>query len=205
MQYEKILSELQQFYEQDAEERDRTPKTPWKLAERQRFLDVLLQENKLRFLEIGAGTGQDSLFFQEQGMEVICTDFSPSMVARCRQKGLTAYQMDFLHLDFPPHAFDAIYALNCLLHVPKSALPTVLEKIANLLVVDGLFYLGMYGGEDREGIFYYGSQQHGRFYSYYATPRITAILEQYFEIFSFRSIELDIGERACFQSFILRN
>jgi SAM-dependent methyltransferase len=74
-------------------------------------------------LEIGAGTGNDGLYFQNNGLDVTCTDLSPDMVNLCREKGLKAYVMDFLSLDFPPGSFDAIYALNCLLHVPTRELP----------------------------------------------------------------------------------
>jgi SAM-dependent methyltransferase len=41
--------------------------------------------------------------------------------------------MDFLHLDFPAGSFDAVYALNCLLHVPNADLPEVLAAIRAVL------------------------------------------------------------------------
>ena len=37
--------------------------------------------------------------------------------------------MDFLHLDFAPESFDAVDAMNRLLHVPDSDLPAVLEAV----------------------------------------------------------------------------
>ena len=67
------------------------------------------------------------------------------MVKLCLQKGLNAYVMDFLGLDFPASSFDAIYSLNCLLHVPTHDLPQVLQKLQGLLKPTGLFYLGVYG------------------------------------------------------------
>lgn len=204
MRYDDILFDLRLFYDRDAALRDRAPKVAWKLEERQQFLNYLLREKKHRFLEVGAGTGQDSHFFQQRGLEVICTDLSPTMVKRCQQKGLTAYAMDFLHLDFPPASFEAIYAINCLLHVPKAAIAGVLNNIRSLLIPDGLFYLGMYGGEDKEGIFHYGRQQEGRFYSYHSTERLTELAQKYFEIVYFKSIDVGVTDRACFQSFILR-
>jgi hypothetical protein len=41
------------------------------------------------------------------------------MVARCRDKGLDAQVMDFSQLNFPAQSFDAVHAMNCLLHVPN--------------------------------------------------------------------------------------
>ncbi len=61
--------------------------------------------------------------------------------------------MDFLHLDFPPESFDAVYALNCLLHVPNGDLPDILEVIRAVLRPGGWFFLGLYdggGGEEEE-------------------------------------------------------
>src|SRR2546428_4340530 len=102
-------------------------------------------------LEVGAGTGQDSLFFKQNGLEVTATDLSPQMVEPCRAKRLPAHVMDFLHLDFAPASFDAVYALNCLLHVPNGDLPAVLEAIDRLMCAKGLLYVGLYGGDQQEG------------------------------------------------------
>ncbi len=204
MRYDEVLPSLRQFYDRDAEQRDKMPKDPWKIEERQRFLDCLLQEKKRRFLEIGSGTGQDSQFFQDNGLEVVSTDLSPMMVERCRQKGLTAYQMDFLRLDFPPQSFDAVYAINCLLHVPKSDLPAVLRNIQTLLEADGLFYLGVYGGEDKEGVFGDEARGGSRFYSFYSDERLKLAVSPFFEVEYFRRIDLDGEDRECFQSLILR-
>lgn len=127
-------------------------KNPWKLAERDAFLQRLRDQRCTRLLELGAGTGQDSLYFQNQGLKVLATDLSPTMVAYCRDKGIDARVMDFLHLDFPPASFDAVYALNCLLHVPNPDLPAVLRAIREVLRPGGLFFLGVYGGQAKEGI-----------------------------------------------------
>jgi len=42
--------------------------------------------------------------------------------------------------------------MNSLLHVPKSDLPRVLTSIDSVLDDGGLFYMGVYGGEDFEVI-----------------------------------------------------
>src|SRR5215467_5900462 len=133
LMYDQVITNLLEFYNRDVDRRESREYPAWKREERQHFLSLLQQEGKTSLLEIGAGTGRDSQFFQKQGLDVISTDLSPEMVKRCRQKGLTAYVMDFLHLDFPADSFDAIYSFNCLLK------PT------------GLFYLGVYGGIEREG------------------------------------------------------
>src|SRR2546423_6894663 len=114
--YDQNLPSLRKAYKGRVAEREKGEVDPWKRLERQHFLDALQIRNqraeRLRLLEVGAGTGKDSLFFQENGLDVVCTDLTPEMVDVCRSKGLNAQVMDFLHLDFPKASFDAIYALN---------------------------------------------------------------------------------------------
>ena len=40
-----------------------------------------------RLLEVGAGTGQDAVFFRDNGMDVVATDLTPEMVDRCARRG----------------------------------------------------------------------------------------------------------------------
>jgi SAM-dependent methyltransferase len=93
--------------------------------------------------------------------------------------------MDFLRPDLPLESFDAVYAVNCLLHVPNTDLPDVLSAIRALLRPTGLFFLGVYGGAQEEGI----AEQIQRF----AAP--------YFEIVDFHVVDT---ERIHFQSLTLR-
>src|SRR5689334_3996544 len=150
--YRKVITDLRESYNRNAADRDHYGIEDWKAEERQHFLEQLQQAGKQDLLEIGAGPGRDSKFFQEHELTVTCTDLSPEMVALCRAKGLNAHVMDFLSLDFPAESFDAVYALNCLLHVPKKDLGSVLQTIQGMLKADGLFYMGVYGNADFEGI-----------------------------------------------------
>jgi SAM-dependent methyltransferase len=107
---------------------------------------------RARLLEIGAGTGQDSAYFQEEGFAVVAADLSAVMIEHCRAKGIEAHVMDFLHLNFAAGSFDAVFAMNCLLHVPNHDLPAVLTAVRAVLRPGGLFFVGVYGGtESAEG------------------------------------------------------
>jgi SAM-dependent methyltransferase len=202
-QYEQVKAELRRAYDQMVEERDAREVPEWKVAERDSFLALLQAEGKRRLLEIGAGPGRDSLFLQEQGLEVVSTDLSPENVARCRAKGLTAYEMDFLHLDFPDESFDAVYALNCLLHVPRADLPAVLQAIQRVLKPDGLFYMGLYGGLDREGARLEDHYEPKRFFSYHTDEGIQEAVRPYFTIVKFGTIIFEEGPQH-FQALTLR-
>ncbi|WJH32257.1 class I SAM-dependent methyltransferase [Paenibacillus sp. CC-CFT747] len=142
---------LREAYNRMARERDRSELQDWKINERSRFLSKLQEEKRGRLLEIGAGTGRDSLFFQEAGLQVTAADLSEEMAALCREKGLDARIMDFYRLDFAKATFDAVYALNCLLHVPKKICRTFWRKSAGLSSREGCSSWGCTAGWIRMG------------------------------------------------------
>jgi SAM-dependent methyltransferase len=204
MDYQQATEHLLKSYNPEmALERDQTEKDAWKVSERQAFLDLLKQERKRTLLEVGAGTGIDSLFFQENGLHVVCTDLVPAMVELCRAKGLEAYVKDFLNLDFLSASFDALYALNCLLHVPSKDLPAVLEKLHSLLRPGGLFFLGVYGGSEQEGIRENDNYQPPRFFAHHTDDYMKQAVSAFFEIVSFKAIPVE-GKDWHFQAMVLR-
>jgi SAM-dependent methyltransferase len=200
-EYERVVAGLRQAYGPAAAvERDSRVKQAFKIDERQRFFDLLRQSDAISLLEVGAGTGDDSLYFQEQGLQVLCTDLSSAMVELCRAKGLNARVADFLGLGVPPGSFDAVYALNCLLHVPTPDLPRVLAAIEEVLVPGGLFYVGTWGGADEEGLMRDHRYPVPRFFAFRSDGRMREALAERFSIVSFRTV--DVGGNH-FQSFVL--
>lgn len=200
--YQDVTESLRTAYDGAVEHRDRTEKAPWKITERAAFLRRLRDEGCQRLLELGAGTGQDSVFFAGHGLQVVATDLSPKMVACCREKGLDARVMDLLHLDFPAESFDAVYALNCLLHVPNADLPAAGEVIASVLRPGGLFFLGVYGHDvAEEGPFEDGIHHPPRFFSWRTDEQIQQFARRRFDIVDFHVVA---PQRQHFQSLTLR-
>ena len=175
----------------------------WKAEERAHFLSLLQGENKQTLLEIGAGPGRDSLFFKEQGLLVTCIDLSPKMIELCQQKGIDAHIMDMAHLDFEQASFDAVYALNSFLHLPKDEFPVVLKNVCNVLNPNGLFFLGIYGGIEFEGIWEKDAYRPKRFFSFHSDENLKKALVDTFEILYFKRIEFG-KDQLSFQSTILR-
>lgn len=202
--YDQIINELRIAYDSSAEKRDQTPKSSWKIEARQAFLDLLQRENKRSLLEIGAGTGTDGKFFHDNGLEVTCTDLSPQMIRLCQAKGLTAHVMDFLNLDFPAHHFDAVYALNCLLHVPKTDLPRVLGVIQRVMKPGGLAFMAVYGGIESEGIWEDDYHDPKRFFAFYTDEQIKAIATRHFHLEDFKTGEKKLESDVHSQQLILR-
>src|SRR5207302_8534425 len=75
--YQDVLDSLRASYDGRAAWRDQQEKQPWKLAEREQFLNRVLDDGGGRLLEIGAGPGHDSAFFAGHGLQVVATDLSP--------------------------------------------------------------------------------------------------------------------------------
>ena len=186
--YDEIIDALRKAYDQSAAKRDQIEREGWRVRERHAFLDTLLQEEKRSLLEIGAGPGKDSEFFHENGLRVVATGSPPQMVQLCRDKGLEAHVMDFKSLDFGARQFDAIYALNCLLHVPKRDLHEVLAQIGGLLKPDGLFFMAVYGGQESEKVWEDDHHQPKRFFSFYTDEQLSKVVSTVFEILDFKRI-----------------
>jgi SAM-dependent methyltransferase len=202
VRYDEVLDPLRQAYDARAAWRDGLVKQPWKVAERQLFRDRLAPGTRL--LEVGAGTGQDSAAFQREGFAVVAVDLSPGMVEHCRAKNIEAHVMDFLHLDFPAGSFDAVFAMNCLLHVPNHDLPAVLAAIRALLRSGGLFFVGVYSGaQSSEGPIAQDQHEPPRFFSWRTDEQLLDFTTAAgFEVVDFHPVDAGRGYR--FQSLTLR-
>ena len=202
--YDRIINHLRTAYNQSAEQRNQATKSAWKLDSRQKFLEQLQQEGNTKLLEIGAGPGIDAKFFQDNGLVVTCTDLSPEMVRFCRAKGLDAHVMDFLALDFPDGHFDAVYAFNCLLHVPKADMLRVLRAVRRPLKPGGLCFITVYGGIEFEGVWEDDYHDPKRFFAFYTDDQIQAVVAPIFQLEQFRVIDNDSGSGIHSQILILR-
>jgi len=203
--YANVVPTLRTAYDAMVAEREGKTLHSWKVAERARFLAMSQAEGKRTLLEIGVGTGRDSHFFQEHGLTVTAVDLAPAMVARCREKGIDAHVVDFASLatHFGADRFDAIYALNCLLHVPKADLLPILQQIRTILRPGGLFYWGQYGGIDQEGVWAGDHYEPKRFFARYTDEPFKQLGAALFTIEAFTLIPQGEGEGS-FHAMILR-
>jgi cyclopropane fatty-acyl-phospholipid synthase-like methyltransferase len=198
-----IKQNLIKSYNNHAGERDKNKQQEWKIETRNLFFEKLKKENKETLLDIGAGTGVDSKFFMENNFDVMAVDFSEEMIKICKKKYINSIQLDFENLHKLGKKFDAIWSMNSLLHVEKLKLNLVLKEIKSILNPNGLFFMGVYGGEDSEGFWEKDKYTPSRFFSFYTDENIKKIVSCYFEIVSFNRIET--GEKYHFQAIIMKN
>jgi SAM-dependent methyltransferase len=191
-----IAAALRSYYDAEVDVRDGRIKQTWKLDERAAFLDRLRVVEAKTLLEVGAGTGQDSHFFQDEGLDVTAVDLSPAMTERIRAKGINALVGDVTSLEFAEGEFDAVYTFNSLLHVPDASLGAALAGIRAVLKPGGLFYLGVYGGTEPEE----GFSDDDRFFSFRTDHDLLTYARTQFDILDFHVVR---AREARFQSLTL--
>ena len=196
---------MRSFYNQDVERRDALSMRDWSATERARFLEELRLVGAELLLELGAGTGRDALFFQENGLTVKALDLSPEMVKCCREKGVDAEVGNVLELELPANTYDAIYSMNALLHVPKSEFEAVLASVKHVLKPDGLFYLGVHGGEDTEHVWRgEDGDKPPRFFSLHTDEALLNIVKKHFTLIYFRRVATGDTSGWHYQSLVLQ-
>ncbi|WP_433750978.1 class I SAM-dependent methyltransferase [Falsibacillus pallidus] len=194
---------LKESYEQKADERSKIHMDQWKIAELNRFIEAAPPKGKLSLLDAGSGPGLQGEYLKENGFDVTCIDLSENMVKICREKGLKAELMDYFHMNLPTESFDLIWSMNSLLHVPKKDFQKVIQNLKSILKPNGLFYLGVYGGEDSEGIWEGDHYEPKRFFSFYKNEDIQHAVKEEFELLDFKVIPMN-GQGPDYQAMILK-
>ncbi|GGM03336.1 tellurite resistance [Streptomyces cinereus] len=117
--------------------------------------------NQQKILDVGCGSGRDSVFFANQGFEVVAIDGSQNLIDLAKE---TDTRIDWQCLRFDEIAkqswqnhFTGIWACASLLHVPFDDLSKILNELITCLTPNGVLYASFkYGDSERE--------QDGRFF-----------------------------------------
>lgn len=133
------------FYDKNAEAYAALTVTADMSRAYEKFLAYLPHGAKV--LDVGCGSGRDSLFFMRQGYRVTMLDASAAM-CRCAEKltGQKALNKTFAEIHFEKQ-FDGIWANASLLHVPEQELEKVLKILYRALKDDGVLYASWKYGE----------------------------------------------------------
>ena len=112
-----------------------------------------------RVLDVGFGSGRDSLYFSAMGYDVTSLDVSERFVAKGREILDDVVLMDVREMDYEEE-FDLVWANASLLHFNEEEFAQAIERIEASLQPGGWFYVSLKFG-DFEGI------RHGRYFKYY--------------------------------------
>lgn len=120
----------------------------------QPFLERL-PNGKQTILDVGCGSGRDSIFFANQGFDVTAIDGSQNLIDLAKQ---TDNRINWQCLTFDKIAnqnwqnrFTGIWACASLLHVPFDDLTKLLNDLILCIKSDGILYASFkYGDSERE-------------------------------------------------------
>lgn len=120
------------------------------------FLNQLLNESKQHILDLGCGSGRDSLYFADQGFQVMAIDASDALICYAKQHFLhsniywqKATFDELVKIDIQKR-FTGIWACASLLHVSFDLLPKLIDQLLAMLVKGGVFYASFkLGSADR--------------------------------------------------------
>lgn len=115
----------------------------------QPFLAELSQGT--RILDVGCGSGRDTLAFKNKGYQVDAIDYSEELVKRAAQLvGIPVKLQSFYEID-ANQVYDGVWACASLLHCERDRLIEVVGKLINALKQNGVLYMSFkYGNQDRE-------------------------------------------------------
>ncbi|WP_371823939.1 class I SAM-dependent methyltransferase [Phyllobacterium sp. 628] len=111
-------------------------------------------------LELGCGGGDDTAHMLKNGFLVTPTDGSPEIAAEAQKRlGIPVSVLQFQDIA-AESAYDGVWASACLLHVPRSALPDIINHIHRALKPGGKFFASFKAGAAE------GRDKFGRYFNY---------------------------------------
>lgn len=145
---------------------DRTVELDLK-EELERF--ILLLPEGAAVLDLGCGSGRDSLYMKEEGLDVTAMDASEELCELAQiHIGQDVLLMRFEEIDFM-EVFDGVWANASLLHVPLEEMDEILDKIIKSMKTEGILYMSFKYG-DFSGI------RDGRYFKDYNTRELKELL-----------------------------
>lgn len=135
-----------------------------------KFIEYLPENAEV--LDLGCGSGRDTVYLDEEGFAVTAMDGSSKM---CELASIHT-DKDVLHLTIDEmefdDVFDGIWACAVLGHIEPEEVEFAMKKILRALKDDGILYFSVRKG-DRNGIY------NGRYYCDYSRSEIEELLDRF--------------------------
>ena len=134
----------------------------------------LLPENA-EVLDLGCGSGRDTIVLEERGFYVPPMDGSEEM---CKLAEINTdqevLQMTYDEMEFDD-VFDGIWACAALVHLTDDEMREIMKKLIQALKADGILYFSVHKG-DRDGIY------NGRYFRDYTRKELSDLMEEFPEL-----------------------
>ncbi len=141
---------------------------------------VSMLPKKAEVLDAGCGSGKDSQYFKDYGMDVTGIDAAEKMIKESKKnvKGVKFRKMDMAKTKFKDKTFDGIWASGSLIHEEKEVVPMILEELKRILKDDGLLYVAVKEGQGSEIKKEEVYNNEPRPFFYYTVPEIEEMMRQ---------------------------
>ena len=126
-------------------------------------------------LDLGCGSGRDSLYLIERGFGVTAVDGSGELCELASiHIGQDVLQMQFSELDFD-EVFDGIWACASLLHTTPDEFEEIFGKVIKCLKPGGVLYMSFKHGE-------FSGFRNGRYFNDFKSKEMKDIVNRYSEL-----------------------
>lgn len=139
----------------------------------EKFISLLPEGGAV--LDLGCGSGRDSLHFLEEGFDVTALDGSKELCELAQiHIGQDVLNMKFEEMSFD-EVFDGVWACASLLHVDENEIDYVLNKVIEGMTPGGILFLSFKHG-DFSGVI------NQRYFKYYNTRSLKELMERHQEL-----------------------
>ena len=151
------------------------------MNEQYHMFEKYLESTNLTILDLGFGSGRDSLYFQNKGYDVYSLDPVLSFCEHGKKIGLKRiYQQSVEEMNFVDE-FYGIWACASLLHIPFNELVDVFNKCYYALKENGVMYCSFKYGE-------FEGERNGRFFTDLNEDKLNELINNT----KFKMLELSI-------------
>lgn len=138
---------------------------------------VSMLPNKGKVLDAGSGSGRDSSYLREDGLEVVSVDISEGMIKEAGKNGVKVIKGDLL-LMVSNEEFDGIWCMATLADIPKKYNNKLIKNFHKALKNNGILFIAVKEGEGEQLI---EKERYGnslRFYALYKEDELNNLLKE---------------------------
>lgn len=154
---EEVLSRIKEHWESAYRDNDFTI-LPWETVEPDKELVKLIEDRKIKLgkiLDLGCGSGTNSIFMAKAGAEVFGLDISPSAIGIAKERARAqSLKCNFIvgnayQLDFQKESFDFVLDRGCFHHIPIEFREKYIKGVHRVLKKSGKYFLQAFSKKNR--------------------------------------------------------
>lgn len=167
----------------------------------EKFIELLTECPTV--LDLGCGSGRDSLYFIEKGFDVTALDGAQELCNLAQiHIGQDVLCMKFDDMDFD-EVFDGVWANAALFHVPSDEIDAILDKVIKSIKPGGILYMSFKYGT-------FTGVRDGRYFVDYKSKSVKELISRHrqvelLDIFKTDSVGKTEGEQGWINVFVQKH